>query len=334
MRVRRRWLVPVSLVVLFMLGQVAYAGTTLVEVKATNRIEFLGSGNTNFFGWTQDRVGHPRARDAWYEPMPVGSGTPVRLNASGDKAYAGTIDQTSDQMGWQRVHNGNSDVRVYDLAGQANVTLPNGINTSKWEWAPSVSGGRMTFARDGRNGQSAILVDLATGVKTTFLTTDYAHSFLGIPPRIAGNWIVYFLATTRGWKAYEYDITNGTTQKIPNPNDKLYYAPSVDLSGNVYFIRSGNGCAASVRLMEWTPGSDPVVLFAFDSTHDVNDTSTFDDGAGTITVYIGTYDCSTGESDIDSLTNPTAAPVRASTQESGREGVGAKPIGMFGGGAS
>jgi hypothetical protein len=331
MRSRRRSVLFGSVFAFLLFTQAAFAGVP-TEVKTTNRDEFLGSANANFFSWTQDRAGHPRARDAWYEPTPVGSGTPVRLNAAGDKAYSGQIDPATDQIGWQRIHNGHSDVRVYDMSGQANVPLPAGINTSKWEWGPAVYSGQMTFARDGRRGQTIFLVDLTTGTKQVIKTTDYTHTFLFLPPRFYGNWIVYMLATRNGWNVYEYDVTNGTTRRVPNPNDKLYYAPSVDLAGNVYFIRSGFGCAVNVRLMKWTRGGgDPVVVYAFDSTHDANDTSVYDDGAGTVQVFAAFYDCENGRDDIYSFTNPTAAPVGRGSDAAAHMNLGPKVLGEYSG---
>jgi len=325
----RRIAVPALLAILVVAPFVtppALAGTP-VEVKATNANEWLGSGNADYFAWTQASAAHPRAVGAWYEPQPVGSGSPTRLNASGDKGWAGQIDDATDQLPWQRIHNDQSDVRLQDVSTSSNVPLPDGINTSKWEWGPSLSEGNFVFARDGRRSQTLFVVDLSTGDKTVVRTTDYAHSFLFYPARIQGNWIAYWIATRRGWNAYEYDITNGTTARVPNPLDKLYYGASPDLAGNVFFIRSGNSCGASVRFLEWTPGGgDPVVLYAFPNGMDSNDTSTFDDGVDTVT-YVSFVDCSTGSGDIDSFTDPTAAPVgrspalRAALRSSGSKAL-------------
>jgi hypothetical protein len=331
MRIRRRLVVAGTLFAFLLVIQAAYAGTN-TPVKTTNRDEFLGSANAHFFSWTQDRAGHPRARDAWYEPTPVGSGTPVTLNASQDKAFSGQIDPTTDQIGWQRIHNGKSNVRIYDMLGPANVPLPAGINTSKWEWAPAVYGGQMTFARDGRSSQTLYLVtNLTTGHKRAIRTTDYIHSYLFLPPRFYGNWIVYGLSTRHGLSVYEYDVTNRTTRRVPNPNNKLYYAPSVDVAGDVYFIRSGNGCGASVRLMKWTPGAgDPVVVYSFPSATDANDTSVYDDGAGTVKIFAAFFDCLNGGDDIYSFTNPTAAPSPGSRAGTHAH-LGPKALGAFSG---
>jgi len=333
----RRIAVPALLaaaLVALLVAPPALAGSP-TSVKATNANEFLGSGNADSFGWTQASAAHPRAVGAWYEPLPIGSGTPARLNASGDKGYAGQIDDVTDQLPWQRIHNDQSDVRLFDVSGAGNVALPAGINTSKWEWGPALSQGNFVFTRDTRRSQTLFVVDLSTGDKTVVRTTDYAHSYLWFPARIQGNWIAYWIITRRGWNAYEYDITNGTTAKVPNPLDKLYYAASPDLAGNVFLVRSGNACGASVRLLEWTPGGgDPVVVYSFPNGMDSNDTSTFDDGVDTVT-YVSFVDCSTGSADIDSFTDPTAAPIHPGSSLHGRFGSSApKLVKRFAGGAS
>jgi len=287
----------------------ALAGSP-VDVKATSDREWLGSGNANYFAWTTAPEAHRHADSAWYEPLPVGSGTPVRLNASGVRGYAGQIDDGSDQLPWQRVRNDQSDIRLRDVSASSNVPLPDGVNTPRREWGPALSEGNLVFTRNGRDHQTLFVVDLSTGDRTVVRTTDYTHSLLyeRYPARIQGNWIAYSVITRRGWNAYEYDIANATTTRIPNPLDKTYYAASPDLDGNVFFVRSGSRCGANARLMEWTPGADPVVVYAFSSGVEATDTATFDDGVDTVT-YVSFLSCSTGDSDIESFTDPTAAPI-------------------------
>jgi hypothetical protein len=303
-------------------------------VKTTSAYESFGSGNAAFFAWTQTPAAHPHAVGAWYEPLPIGSGTPARLNATGDQGWAGQIDDATDELPWQRVHNDHSDIRLFDVSGPGNVALPAGVNTSKWEWGPSLSEGNLVFTRDGRRAQTLFVVDLSTGEKTVVRTTDYDHTYLWFPARIQGNWIAYWLITRRGWNAYEYDITNGTTAKVPNPLGKLYYGASPDLDGNVFLLRSGNACGASVRLLKWTPGGNPVVVYAFPHGVDSNDTSTYDDGIDTVT-YVSFVDCSAGTADIDSFTDPTAAPIHPASALRGRYGSSRpKLLKRLGGGAS
>jgi hypothetical protein len=332
MSIRRRSVLFGSLFAVLLFAQTALAGSP-TPVKATNRDEFLGGSNGNFFGWTQDRAGHPKAIDAWYEPMPVGSGTPVRLNAGRDKAFAGQIDPTADEIGWQRIHRGNSDVRIYDMAGAANFPLPPGIDTSKWEWAPAVFGGQMTFARDARSGQTIYFVtNLTTGHKKAIKTTDYVHSYMFLPPRFYGNWIVYGLVTRRGWYVYEYDIALATTTKVHHPRGRFDYAPSVDLAGNIYFTRSTGGCGG-IKLMKYPLGGPAVDVYDATANQDVNDTSVYDDGAGQVLVYVAFYDCINGGDDINVFTNPTASPIRRGPSAPRR--VGQLPrhaLGRFSGG--
>jgi hypothetical protein len=167
-----------------------------------------------------------------------------------------------------------------------------------------------TFVRITNSASKLYLVtDLSTGAKIKFATIDMPKFYLNSSPRLYGNWIVWSTISKSGkyWRAYRYDIANDLIEKIPNPlGTKWNYAPSVDVTGNVYFIRSGHGCGASVRLMKWdgNPVDNPVVTYSFDPGIDVQTTSVFDDGLGTVKVYVDFLDCGTFDSDIYSFSNP------------------------------
>jgi hypothetical protein len=299
---RHSTIVVALLASMLLVGTAANAGGLVPDpVKTGVRDQFGGTGNADYFAWTQDRPG-TNFYDVYFEPI---GGAKVQVNNAGN-AFSHAVDQTGSLLTWQRIKKGNSDVRLYDMATQMDVPLPSGINTDKWEWGSGIFGNTFTFVRWTKANHKLFLVtDLTTGDKIKFATVDYPKVDMFTAPRLYGNWIVWWTFTKKAWKAYRYDITNGTTMKIPNPLGKFYYAPSVDLAGNVYFIRSGNGCAANVKLMKWTGGGgSPTIEYEFDDQTDVFTTSVFDDGLGTVTLFVDFLDCSSFKNDIYSFTNP------------------------------
>jgi hypothetical protein len=287
---------------LILVASVAHAGVLVPDpVKTGIRAQFGGTGNADYFAWTQDRAG-AKGLDVWVEPT---GGAKFQVNGAGT-GFTGAIDQATSTLAWQLIKHNTSDVKLYDMATQTNIPLPSGINTSAWECCAGIFESTFTFVRTTNAAFKLYLVtDLLTGAKIKFATINRPNVYLYSDPRLYGNWIVWSTQDAVGhWKAYRYDIMNDITKKIPNPLGKLYYAPSVDVLGNVYFIRSGNGCGASVRLMKWTGTGDPTVAYSFDSDTDVVYTSVFDDGLGAVKVYVDFFDCSTGNIDIYSFSNP------------------------------
>jgi hypothetical protein len=301
-RLRRRSTIAFALVALLLLvASGAQAGGLVpVPVETGPRAQFGGTGNAEYFAWTQDRAG-ANGYDVWVDPT---VGAKFQVNNSGT-GYSNAVDQAGSLLAWQSVKKNKSDVKLYDMTAMSNVALPPGVNTSKWECCSGLFGNTFTFIRTTKNAFKLYLVtDLTTGDKINVTSIDRPKVDLASTPRIYGNWIVWTTSAAGGWKAYRYDIMNDVIEKIPNPLDKLYYAASVDLAGNVYLVRSGNGCAANVKLMKWTGSSNPVVVYEFDDVTDVAHTSIFDDGLGTVTWFVDFFDCSTFDADIYSFTNP------------------------------
>jgi hypothetical protein len=289
---------------LVLVASVANAGALVPDpVKTGARFQFGGTGNADYFAWTQDAAGS-NGWDVWAQPT---GGAKFQVNGAGT-GYSGAVDQSTSRLAWQLVKHNTSDVKLFDMATQLNVPLPSGINTNGWEWGAGVFGNTFTFTRTTKAAFKLYLVtDLSTGAKIKFATIERPKLSIYGPPRLYGDWIVWSTISKSGnWRAYRYDIMNDLTQKIPNPLDKFYYAPSVDVAGNVYFIRSGNGCGASLRLMKWdgNPLDNPVITYSFDPGIDVVYISVFDDGLGTVKVYVDFLDCSSFDSDIYSFSNP------------------------------
>jgi hypothetical protein len=290
------------LLALTFVATTADAGSlTPTPVKTTGRDEFIGSGNAGFFAWTQNAVGEPGEYLVWVEPS---GGQPFQVTQSG-VSLAGKIGQTGSLLPYHRIRHGAGDIKLFDMALMTHQPLPAGINTPASEFFPAHFGNQLTFVRRTRRALTLYLVtDLATGVKVKVRELDPDRAVFANVPNLYGNWVTYAVCNRRICDAFRYDIGMDATEKIPNPRDLLYFAPSADLAGNVYLERSGYRCGRSARMMKWTGTGNPSIFYAFDRGIDMTGSSVFDDGAGAVTVYVDFLDCATGKGDIYSFANP------------------------------
>jgi hypothetical protein len=294
----------VGVLALLLLGSAtAFAGSP-TTVVATRNYEFHGSGNADYFAWTFARNGH---RELIIKVKPTG-GSVVTINKRG-RWQSGSMDQTGSLLPYWRItgkgSNRDMDIHVYDMAANDEAAVPANVNTNKLEYFPAISGNQMTFVRAGSSTQTLWLVtDRSTGAKLAVATLDRSRAIVANAPNLMGNWVTYAVCRRTGCEAYRYDIGLATTTRVPNPQNKYYFAPSADLAGNVYLERSGAGCGASAKLMKWAGSGNPSTFYSFNSGHDMIGTSVYDDGAGSVTLYVDTYGCATGSRDIVSFSNP------------------------------
>jgi len=289
---------------LLLLGSAtAFAGgpTTVV---ATPNDELHGSGNADYFAWTFIRDGHPEI----YIKIKPTSGSVTTINKRG-RWLSGSMDQTESLLPYWRVtgkgSNRDMDIHVYDMAANDEAAVPPNVNTSKLEYFPAISGNQMTFVRAGASTQTLWLVtDRSTGAKIALTTLDTRRAVVANAPNLMGNWVTYAVCRRSGCEAYRYDIGLATTDKVPNPQEKYYFAPSADIAGNVYLERSGAACGSNAKLMKWTGTGNPSTFYSFASGHDMIGTSVYDDGAGSVTLYVDTLSCARANADIVSFSNP------------------------------
>jgi hypothetical protein len=191
------------------------------------------------------------------------------------------------------------------MSARTHVDVPPGVNTASTEFFPAISEDRLIFIRRGGGSETLWLVtDLVTGDKVPVLTVDRDRAVIANAPNLIGNWVTYAICRRTGCEAFRYDIDQGTTDRVPNPLGKYYFAPSADLAGNVYVERSGAACGSNAKLMKWTGTGDPTVFYSFARGHDMNGSSVFDDDAGNVTVYPDVFGCARSNQDIISFANP------------------------------
>jgi hypothetical protein len=302
---RRSTLAAVAVAIsIVLLSADAFAGAVATPVRTDpDRRESEGSGNADYFAWTQDQADAYFQRDVWV--LPTG-GQEYEVRAGGGQAGAGQMDHTGSLLPYHHCVHGACDIVLFDMSTKTKQPLPAGINTStKAEIFPALYGDQMTFLREGGPANTLYLVtDLSTGAKVALRSLNPRRATFSSEPRLTGNWVTYGICNRTGCHAFRYDIAGDSTTKIPNPLGKRYIAPSPDIAGNVYLEGCRSRCGRHASLMKWTGSGDPTAFYSFPSGTDAAQTSVYDDGGGNVVLYVDFRTYSTGNLDVYSFTNP------------------------------
>ena len=134
---------------------------------------------------------------------------------------------------YQQFKKSKSDIKLFDIASRTRINPPGGVNTKKnWEYWPTISGNRILYGRlmDNR-ARKLILFDMSDGSRKVLDSTTSPDAFLA-PGQISGNYAVWHKCPAKGpCDVFRHEISTGTTDQLPNPNDRYLRAASVGPGG-------------------------------------------------------------------------------------------------------
>jgi hypothetical protein len=242
----------------------ATPGVPQSAVKTGTANEQSPAVTTGWFAWTQSSADHPNRTNVRAEAMPVDGASVFQVNDPGTRAWTGGIE--GSQLVYQQIDSGDSDIRLHDLATNQPVANPP-INTNLWEWHPSIStdttGDRwIMFGRQNTstwtqrifayNTSDDVMVELAE-------TTNRRDSL--IPGQLNGDWATWTACRPNCQVRYVNLLDGLPATKVPRPsNVRHQYGSSIAEDGTVYFVRSGRGCGANVRVMRRSAGDTDRVI--------------------------------------------------------------------------
>jgi hypothetical protein len=224
-------------------------------VLHTRAGEFQPARSARFLAWERNTPARPGHYDVFVRSRP---GRRIKVNSPGTMGANGGID--GRRLVYQQWRKGDSDIRIFDLRRRKRGYPPRGVNTPRWEYWPSISGRWILFGRRLPGGaRRVILYDRRSRRVRTLARTSGPRQFAA-PGQVSGRWAVWWKCTpATGCNVFRYDIRSKRRLRAPNPG-RYQRAPSVTPQGTVYFVRSGDRCGRSAKIMRYFPGARPKVL--------------------------------------------------------------------------
>src|SRR3954453_18938156 len=254
------------------------------QLLGSPNLEILPSANDTMLAWSQNSRKHPRFFNEYVKPL--AGGKPKRLNAEGSRGFNGGFD--GSKLVFQQVsHQGQSDLVIYDTATKHLETTPSGVNTNRWEAAPTMSGDYLLFSRETarRKGfvDRLLLPQTSTGHEQVLrkLFSEYRRGPFIDPGQVNGDYAVWDVCSrSAGCNVFRFQISTDQTLMVPDRQQE--YASSVAADGTVFFMRAAPGCGRKARLMRFSGSTGELVeslarnrdtfsTFALDGSHLVRD---------------------------------------------------------------
>ena len=290
--VRRPWFVVLSLFAsLLMLADVAVAATP-TKVLATNRNEFDGTAEDGYLAYTRSRAGHPSQFDVYLKPPALER---IKVNAGGTQAYHPSLDLENATLGDALVFvqrsGGDADIKIWDVDSGGRSNPPVGVNSQVAESKPSLDDDHLLFGRGPQNRTYIARVILFNLVTEASLVVDTAPAEGTVyPGTVNGDWATWTECSPTDCRAWRYQISTEEKTEVPS-GARLIYTSAVGEDGTVWFVQSGRGCGANVKIRRHEIDSAPTTLVDFPSGIDAG-ISDLDDSGETRRLYFSRVNCS------------------------------------------
>ena len=263
------------------------------------------SGTTQVLAYTRSRSGSPNRYDAFAKR---GDEAPVKLNTRG-QGWTGGIDYP--MVVYQQIAGGQSDIFLYDFTDGGRPPTPAGVNTSKWEWHPTMSGDWLLYGRDNTSNptQRVVIHNHITHAERTLDSITTASRYLQ-PDQVNGDWAT-FTKCAPGCNVFRHQISTNTTMKMPKPTTnrpRQQYAGGVAPDGDVYLVRSGPSCGERVRIVRYDPdsgdGTFGTIVAALPADRDIAFSFLHEQAGGAREFLYDRVNCNRGKFDIFKVTDP------------------------------
>jgi hypothetical protein len=275
---------------LLLVGEVAL-GATPTKVLGTPRSEFDGTAENGYLAYTQSRAGQPNRFDAYLKAPGVAK---VKVNAGGTQGYHTNLEMANPTFGNALVFvqkgGGDADIKIWDVASGGRSNPPVGVNTQASEAKPSLDGNHLLFGRGPANRLFIARVILFDLTSNTSVVVDTAPTNGIVYPGIVnGDWATWTECSQSDCRAWRYQISTATKTEVPS-SARLIYTSAIDTVGTVWFVQSGIGCGANVKIRRHVIGVGSSTLVDFPPGVDAN-ISDLDDSGATHRLYFARVNC-------------------------------------------
>jgi len=260
--------------------------------------QFLPAANATYLAWSSNSLDRPNHFDAFEQQFPLNSTSPTRINPAGTTGWMGGFDGDTT-VGIYQVVNGDSNIREFNTSDPTQQSAPpTGINTSAWEWGPTMSEGFIEFGRvryfRASSPSSVMLYDPNTQDVRTLATKPVSCRCI-VPDQVSTQYATWHICI-KICQSYYYDISSGQTHRIPNPDSADQYSVAVNGATNTfYFGRDSGKCGVHAKVMRWTIGdATPTTVSVMPRGSDPSGSLyVYQDATPQDDLYFGQYRCGT-----------------------------------------
>ena len=308
----RRWIALGTTLIVLLTAAGASAASLQEVLDNPDRDEIQPSYADGYLVWTDLR------RRGAHSFVKADGGTRVRLNDAGTDSAAAVIDGTT--VAFQEF-GPDGQIRFYDVVSETNTPTPDGINTRAWEDDPALSGDWLMFLRtniDLVGPQDAYmrvyLVNTDTAERRKLLDVPYRRYYVATD-QVNGDWATFETCRTPGrsftdCQVFLYRISTETLTEVANPGLQQY-AGAVTSDGTVYLMRTGTSdewrCGQNAQVVRMPVGGPAEVIHEFPDGQDALTTFAFEEGGGSVTLYLSRERCERGAEGIYRITNADGA---------------------------
>ena len=245
---RPRVLIATVAALLALTASPATAAEGPFKVLGGPQDQLLPAANATYLLWTESSEAFPNRYHAYARVRATGQR--FRLNPSGTRGFTGGLDPDQDLAIYQRVDGQRSDLYLANLADPTQqVKLRAAVNSTKWERDPRISNRFVLFARDTALQTTIWLFDRVEKTVERVAGYDFTRFYVA-PGAVGEKYATWSVCGPLSCNAWIHDTELDTTKRVPAPDGLARYAPVVDeIEEQVYFVRSGQRCGASVRIM-------------------------------------------------------------------------------------
>ena len=303
------------------------AGTAPVAVLSSGADEVFPAVGDGVLMWAQNTRDRPRHYDTFVR---TAGGTRRQVNAPGTIGWSGDVDGARviyQQVTEHRSRPDRSDLHTFDLATLTRGSVE-GVNTSLWEWQPSMSGDLVLFGRNNINIQTdewqQVLLYDRSSLETRILDqVGGRRRWLG-PGQVNGNFATWERCEPRvvDCDVLVYEVDTQTVTELDDGGvQQLSGAVAAD--GTAYVMRIGGSdqykCGLNVRIVRFPLGGSGTVIATIPRGKGIFTMGVHTNTDGSDTLVFDRFDCDTGYGDIfrlddaDTATAATATLTREAT---------------------
>jgi hypothetical protein len=285
-------LVVLVLVPVLVLASVALAATP-AKVLGSPRNEIDPTKESGNLAYGLGRAGHPNQFDVYLKK--AGTSTRIKVNATGTQAANPNIDigntTLGDVLAFAQWSGGDADLKLWDIANGGRRNPPPGVNTNAGEWKPSIDGDHLLFGRGPAHQRymtKVVLYDLTTNTPTIVDTAP--TNGIVFPGIVNGDWATWTECSPSDCRAWRYQISLAAKTEVPS-SARLIYTSAIGTDGTVWYVQSGIGCGANVKIRRHALAMAPTTLVDLPPGIDVN-INDLDDSVSTRQVFFSRVNCS------------------------------------------